>query len=163
MRQDAASWGLALIRWVPNTLGAVAVIPWHPMRRKDRSCLPPTWTPEVLGKRSGIERFFGRVFCSLRLQRPPVADWWVPTRGYRGRPRCPHLCRVVIVALAHAWQGLACVRKCPQVSRSHPPLDKFRVPPELRHQDLVDCLTSKERSPPSKTIGLWDATNSRSL
>ena len=30
---------------------------------------------EELGKRSGIERFFGRVFLFFRLQRPPLYSW----------------------------------------------------------------------------------------
>ncbi len=30
---------------------------------------------EELGKRSGIERFFGRVFLFFRLQRPPLYNW----------------------------------------------------------------------------------------
>jgi hypothetical protein len=37
--------------------------------------LPPTWTKEELGTRSGMERFFGRVFLFFRLQRPPVSAW----------------------------------------------------------------------------------------
>lgn len=56
-------------------LGAVAVIPWNPGRQKNRSCLPPTWTKAELGKRSSIERFFGRVFLFFRLQRPPLSGW----------------------------------------------------------------------------------------
>lgn len=44
-------------------------------RSANRSCLPPTWTKEALGKRSGIERFFGRVFLFFHLQRPPLAGW----------------------------------------------------------------------------------------
>ena len=62
IRLDAAYWGLRLIMWIHSVLGAVAVIPWNPKRQKNRSCLPPTWTKEELGKRSAIERFFGRVF-----------------------------------------------------------------------------------------------------
>ncbi len=31
-------------------------------RQQNRSRLPPTWTKDELGKRSAIERFFGRVF-----------------------------------------------------------------------------------------------------
>jgi len=75
IRLDAAYWGLRLIAWIHSVVGAVAVIPWHPGRRKNRSCLPPTWTKEELGKRSGIERFFGRVFLFYRLQRPPLSGW----------------------------------------------------------------------------------------
>ncbi len=75
IRLDAAYWGLRLIRWIHETLGAVAVIPWNPKRQKNRFCLPPTWTKEELGKRSGIERFFGRVFLFFRLQRPPLTGW----------------------------------------------------------------------------------------
>src|SRR5262249_9482112 len=41
-------------------------------RQKNRSCLPPTWTREELGKRSDIERFFVRVFLFFHLQRPPL-------------------------------------------------------------------------------------------
>src|SRR5258708_37482822 len=57
IRLDAAYWGLKLIAWIHATLGAVAVIPSNSKRQKNRSCLPPTWTKEELGKRSGIERF----------------------------------------------------------------------------------------------------------
>jgi hypothetical protein len=56
-------------------LGAVAVVPWNPKRQKNRSCLPPTWTAQELGKRTSIERFFGRVFLFFRLQRPPLCGW----------------------------------------------------------------------------------------
>lgn len=75
IRLDAAYWGLRLIAWIHAVLGAVAVIPWNPKSQKNRSCLPPTWTKEELGKRSGIERFFGRVFLFFRLQRPPLSGW----------------------------------------------------------------------------------------
>ena len=50
----------------------------HPVEsqnQKNRSCLPPTWTKEELGKRSSIERFFGRVFLFFHLQRPPLCGW----------------------------------------------------------------------------------------
>ena len=75
IRLDAAYWGLRLIRWIHETLGAIAVIPWNPKRQKNRSCLPPTWTKEELGKRSSIEHFFGRVFLFFHLQRPPFTGW----------------------------------------------------------------------------------------
>ncbi len=57
------------------SLGAVAVVPWNPKNQKNRSCLPPTWTAEELGKRTSIERFFGRVFLFFGLQRPPFSGW----------------------------------------------------------------------------------------
>lgn len=72
VRLDAAYGGLTLILWIHLTLGAVAVIPWNPKRTKNRTGLPPTWTKDELGKRSSIERFFGRVFRFFGLQRPPV-------------------------------------------------------------------------------------------
>ena len=75
IRLDAAYWGLQLIHWIHATLGAMAVVPWNPKRQKNRSCLPPTWTKEELGKRSSIERFFGRVFLFFHLQRPPYSGW----------------------------------------------------------------------------------------
>ncbi len=78
IRLDASYWGLRLIAWIHVALGAVAVIPWNPKRQKNRSCLPPTWTADELGKRSSIERFFGRVFSlfsCFRLQRPPLTGW----------------------------------------------------------------------------------------
>ncbi len=75
VRLDAAYWGLRLIAWIHGVLGAVAVIPWNPKNQKKRSCLPPTWTKEELGKRSGIERFFGRLFLFFHLQRPPLCGW----------------------------------------------------------------------------------------
>ena len=75
IRLDAAYWGLRLIAWIHAVLGAVAIIPWNPKRQKNRSGLPPTWTKEELGKRSAIERFFGRVFLFFHLQRPPLCGW----------------------------------------------------------------------------------------
>jgi transposase len=75
VRLDAAYWGLRLIAWIHAVLGAVAVIPWNPKNQKNRFCLPPTWTKEELGKRSSIERFFGRVFLFFHLQRPPLCGW----------------------------------------------------------------------------------------
>ena len=78
VRLDAGYWGLRLIAWIHTALGAIAVVPWNPKRQKDRTCVPPTWTAEELGKRSSIERFFGRVFSlfgPFRLQRPPLVGW----------------------------------------------------------------------------------------
>jgi hypothetical protein len=75
-----------------------------------------------LGKRSSIERFFGRVFSlfsPFRLQRPPLAGWTaVETRvaltyaatlivglaaQQAGRP---DLIRSPTRVLAHTWEGL---------------------------------------------------------
>ncbi len=78
VRLDAGYWGLRLIAWIHTGLGAVAVVPWNPQRQKNRSCLPPTWTADELGKRTSIERCFGRIFSLFslfRLQRPPLAGW----------------------------------------------------------------------------------------
>ena len=75
IRLDAGYWGLQLIHWIHASLGAVAVVPWNPKNQKNRSCLPPTWTKEELGKRTSIERFFGRVFLFFGLQRPPFSGW----------------------------------------------------------------------------------------
>ena len=75
VRLDAAYWGLRLIAWIHQVLGAVAVVAYNPKNCKNRSCLPPTWTREELGKRSAIERFFGRVFLFFHLQRPPLTGW----------------------------------------------------------------------------------------
>ncbi len=122
VRLDAGYWGLRLIAWIHATLGAVAVIPWNPKRQHNRSCLPPTWTADELGKRTSIERFFGRVFSLFslfRLQRPPLAGWSAITRRVRltyaatvvvglaaqqaGRP---DLIRSPKRVLAHTWEGL---------------------------------------------------------
>ncbi len=118
IRLDAGYWGLQLIRWIHAVLGAVAVVPWNPKRQKNRSCLPPTWTAQELGKRTAIERFFGRVFLFFRLQRPPLSGWSaVATRvaltytasvivglaaQQAGRP---DLIRSPKRVLAHTWEG----------------------------------------------------------
>jgi hypothetical protein len=113
---------LRLIHWIHTTLGAVAVVPWNPKRQQHRACLPPTWTAQELGKRSAIERFFGRVFSlfsPFRRQRPPLAGWSAITaRGaltdaatvvvslaahQAGRPA---LLRSPTRVLAHTWVGL---------------------------------------------------------
>ncbi len=61
------AWGLRLIAWIHTVLGAVAVVAWNTKNRKNRSCLPPTWTKEELGKRSGIERFGCLAFSSFSI------------------------------------------------------------------------------------------------
>jgi transposase len=119
IRLDAAYWGLRLIAWIHTILGAVAVIPWNPKRQKNRSCLPPTWTREELGKRSGIERFFGRVFLFFHLQRPPLFGWSTMVRqvaltytatiivALAAKPAGrPDLIRSPKRVLAHVWEGL---------------------------------------------------------
>jgi transposase len=119
IRLDAAYWGLRLIAWIQSALGAVAVVPWNPKRQKNRSCLPPTWTKDELGKRSSIERFFGRVFLFFHLQRSPLCGWSAIERQVAltytasiiialaaqqaGRP---DLIRSPKRVLAHAWEGL---------------------------------------------------------
>jgi len=118
IRLDAAYWGLRLIAWIHTVLGAVAVIAWNPKRQKNRCCLPPTWTKEELGKRSAIERFFGRVFLFFHLQRPPLSGWSTIARKVAltytatiivalaaqqaGRP---DLIRSPKRVLAHTWEG----------------------------------------------------------
>jgi transposase len=118
IRLDAAYWGLRLIAWIHGVLGAVAVIPWNPKRQKNRSCLPPTWTKEELGKRSSIERFFGRVFLFFRLQRPPLSGWSTMVR----QVALPYTATIIVAlaaqqagrldlirspkrVLAHTWEG----------------------------------------------------------
>ena len=119
VRLDAAYGGLALITWIHSTLGATAVIPWNPKRTKERSCLPPTWTRAELGKRSSIERFFGRLFLFFHLQRPRVVGWTAVTQQValtytasiivalaahaHGRD---DLIRSPKRVLAHSWEGL---------------------------------------------------------
>ncbi len=91
---------------------------FHPKRQKNRFCLPPTWTKEELGKRSGTLRFFGRVFLFFHLQRPPLFGWSAVVRQVAltytatiivalaaqqaGRP---DLIRSPKRVLAHTWEG----------------------------------------------------------
>lgn len=118
VRLDAAYWGLALIHWVHAALGAVAVVPWNPKRQKNRTCLPPTWTKAELGKRSSVERFFGRVFRFFGLQRPPVPGWTAVVQRVAltytaaivvalaaHRAGRPDLIRSPRRVLAHRWEG----------------------------------------------------------
>jgi hypothetical protein len=72
IRLDAGDFGPRPIGWIHTVLGAVAVIPWNPKRQQNRSCLPPTWTKEELGKRSAIERCgwlasSSSFICNVRL------------------------------------------------------------------------------------------------
>jgi hypothetical protein len=131
VRLDAGYWGLRLIAWIHMTLGAVAILPWNAKRQQNRACLPPTWTAEELGKRTSLERFFGRVFSlfgPFRLQRPPLVGWTaVETQvaltyaatlvvglaaHQAGRP---DLTRSPTRVLAHTWEGLlVCGRQFPR-------------------------------------------------
>ena len=118
VRLDAGYWGLKLIAWIHATLHARAVIPWNPKRQKQRDGLPPTWTAEELGKRTSIERFFGRVLIFFRLQRPPVFGWsavetrvamtyaavWVIAIAAWQAAR-PDFIRSPRLVLAHVWEG----------------------------------------------------------
>jgi len=103
-----------------TTLGAAAVILWNPKRQKQRDGLPPTGTAaEELGKRTTIERFFGRVLVFFRLQRPPVLGWsaietrvaltyaavWVIALAAWQAGR-PNLIRSPRLVLAHVWEGM---------------------------------------------------------
>ena len=97
IRLDAAYWGLALIHWIHATLGAVAVIPWNPKNQKNRDRLPPTWTAPELGKRGGIERFFGRTFRFFGLQRPPVVGWTAVVQ----RVALTYTAAIVVALVAH--------------------------------------------------------------
>ena len=119
VRLDAGYWGLKLIAWIHTALGAAAVIPWNPKRQKRRDGLPPTWTAAELGKRTSIERFFGRVLVFFRLQRPPVFGWsavetrvaltyaavWVVALAAWQAGR-PELIRSPRLVLAHVWEGM---------------------------------------------------------
>jgi hypothetical protein len=119
IRLYAGDWGLKLIAWIHKALGAQAVIPWNPRRQKNRSCLPPTWTAQELGKRSSIERFFAWVLVFFRLQRPPVFGWsaietrvaltyaavWVISLAAWQAGR-PELIRSPRLVLAHVWEGV---------------------------------------------------------
>lgn len=119
IRLDAGYWGLKLIAWIHLVLAARAIIPWNPKRQKRRDGLPPTWTAEELGKRTAIERFFGRALLFFRLQRPPVFGWsavetrvaltyaalWVVAlAAYQAGH--PELIRSPRLVLAHVWEGI---------------------------------------------------------
>jgi hypothetical protein len=107
-----------LITWIHTTLGAAAVIPWNPKRQRRRDGLPPTWTAQELGKRTSIERFFGRVLVFFRLQRPRVFGWsavdtrvaltyaavWVIALA-AWQAGLLDLIRSPCLVLAHVWEG----------------------------------------------------------
>jgi transposase len=119
IRLDAGYWGLKLIAWIHLVLAARAIIPWNQKRQKRRDGLPPTWTAEELGKRTAIERFFGRALLFFRLQRPPVFGWsavetrvaltyaalWVVALA-ADQAGHPELIRSRRLVLAHVWEGI---------------------------------------------------------
>jgi hypothetical protein len=120
IRLDAGDWGLKRIAWIHIVLGARAVLPGNSKRQKKRDGLPPTWTAEELGKRTSIERFFGRTFIFFRLQRPPVSGWsavatrfalsyaalWVIALAAWQAGR-PELTRSPQLVLALVWEGIS--------------------------------------------------------
>jgi len=118
VRMAAAYWGLTLSHRLHTALGAVAVVPWNPKRQQNRTCLLPTWTATELGKRSGIERFFGRTFRFFGLQRPPVVGWTAVVQRVAltytaalvvalvaQQAARPDLIRAPKRVLAHLWEG----------------------------------------------------------
>jgi hypothetical protein len=118
VRLDAGYWGTALVQWIHVALGAVAVVPWNPKNTKKRDGLPPTWTLAELGKRSGIERFFGRVFRFFGLQRPQACGWTAVVQRVAltysaalvvalaaQQANRPDLIRAPKRVLAHLWEG----------------------------------------------------------
>jgi hypothetical protein len=98
IRLDAAYWGFRLIAWIPTVLGVVAVIPWHPKRQKNRSCLPLTWTRGMRQMNASLAGCFSSFPCSALLSladplwfgrlpsptRPPSSSLWLLNR--RGAP-----------------------------------------------------------------------------
>jgi len=73
---------------------------------------------EELGKRSSIERFFGRVFLFFHLQRPPLSGWSTMVRqvaltysatiivALAAEPaERPDLIRSPKHVLAHTWEA----------------------------------------------------------
>jgi hypothetical protein len=89
IRLDAGYWGLQLIQWIHATLGAGAVEPWNPKRQRNRAYLPPTQTTQDQGKRTSIERFFGRAF---RLFSPFACSALRWRAGRRWPPGGAHIC-----------------------------------------------------------------------
>ena len=83
IRLDAGYWGLRLIAGSTPRSARWRVIPWNPKRQKNRSGLPPTWTADELGKRSAIERFFGRVFSLFSCFRSSARRWLAGRRSPR--------------------------------------------------------------------------------
>jgi len=79
--------------------------------------LPPTWTKEELGKRSSIERFFGRIFLFFRRPWPPYSGWSTILQQVAltytasivvglaaGQAHRPDLIRSPKRVLAHLWE-----------------------------------------------------------
>ena len=119
IRLDAACWGLRLIRWIHETLGAVAVIRLPP-QTPEKPLLLASYLEarEEFGKRSSIERFFGRVFLFFRLQRPPLTGWssvitqvaltytaTIIVALAAWNAQRPDLIRSPKRVLAHLWEG----------------------------------------------------------
>ena len=114
-----AYWGLRSSTWIHATLGAVAVVPWNPKRQKNRSCLPPTWTKEELGKRSSIERFLWPRLSLLSLATSSLSQVGLPLSRQVAltytatiivglaaqQARRPDLIRSPKRVLAHPWEG----------------------------------------------------------
>ena len=141
IRLDAGYWGLRLIAWIHTTLGAVAVIPWNPKRQKNRSCLPPTWTADELGKRSSIEQFDRallrpRLFPLLLLSAAAATTDWLVGPRLAGRADLCCLRRrrnrrppgwtarshplTQARTRSHLGGLVMCVKKCPQQAVKSP-------------------------------------------
>ena len=92
----------------------MAVIPFTPKRCKDLSGLPATWTATELGKRTAIERFFGRLFRVFLRQRPPLAGWSAVTCAV-----ALAFAATIIVALAAHQAGRPDLIRSPKRVRAH--------------------------------------------
>src|SRR5689334_6173408 len=102
--------------WIHVTDGALSrSSPGIPGGRRTASVCPiPPWSREELGKRSGIERFFGRVFLLFHLQRPPLSGWSTLVRQV-----CLTDTATIIVALAAQQAGRPDLIRSPKRVLAH--------------------------------------------
>ena len=81
IRLDAAYWGLRLIAWIHATLHAIAVVRLPSQTAKEPLLFASHLEArEELGKRSSIERFFGRIFLFFH-ETSPTPVWLVGHRA----------------------------------------------------------------------------------
>lgn len=119
VRADGAYWGLALVRFIRVTLGAIPIIPFNRKKQPLARVRHLVWWPVSYAARSLIERFFAVAKRYFHLDTAYVTGW----DAILLRVTLTH-CAILVVALAAHHAGRPDLRLSPsRVLAHYQPID----------------------------------------